>query len=222
MARALFNRKTHQTERGSKLNMHILRITAVALLAGVGVSPAQAATETGDFEVYGWGARDCTAIVTILDGEQGAQARGQLAEWISGYISARNRVVDGYYDLTPIKSQYPLVALARNICTNNADQLFESVVDAMMSTFSKLALSENSPIAQLSRNGRSATLNESTLLKVQQFLIAKEMLEEGSADGKYGPKTAEAIEAWQEGVGLTATGLPDIATLFLMAQQVDQ
>ncbi|MFB9149022.1 peptidoglycan-binding domain-containing protein [Roseovarius ramblicola] len=201
--------------------MRIFRTTAAALLLGAGTVPANAATESGDFAVYGWGARDCNAIVTVLGGEQAAQAQGQMAEWISGYISARNRVGDGIYDLTPIKSQYPLVALARNICTNNPDQLFEAVVDAMMTSFEKLALSADSPISQLSRNGRSATVNESTLLKVQQFLIGEGMLEGGSADGKYGPKTASAIEAWQEQAGLTTTGLPDVATLFVIAQQIE-
>jgi len=201
--------------------MRIFRTTAAALLLGAGTVPANAATESGDFAVYGWGARDCTSIVTILGGEQAAQAQGQLAEWISGYISARNRVTDDLYDLTPIKSQYPLVALARNICTNNPDQLFEAVVDAMMTSFSKLSLSDNSPLSQLSRNGRSANVNESTLFKVQQFLIGEGILEDGSADGKFGPKTAGALEEWQEGAGLTPTGLPDVATLFLIAQQID-
>jgi hypothetical protein len=200
--------------------MRIFRTTAAALLLGAITGPASAATESGDFAVYGWGARDCNAIVAILDGEQGAQARGQIAEWISGYISARNRVGDGVYDLTPVKSQYPLVALARNICTKNGDQLFEAVVDAMITSFSALRLPENSGISQLARNGRSATVNESTLLRMQQFLIGKGLLEAGSADGKYGPKTATAIEAWQTDAGLTATGLPDVGTLFLMAQEM--
>lgn len=201
--------------------MRIFCTTAAALLLGTGTVPANAAAESGDFAVYGWGARDCNAIVTILDGEQAAQARGQLAEWISGYISARNRVSDRVYDMTPIKSQYPLLALARNICTNNSDQLFESVVDAMLTSFSSLKLSENSTVFELSRNERSATVNESTLLKVQQFLIDENLLDEDSADGKFGPKTEAAIEEWQDEVGMTATGLPDVATLFLIAQQIE-
>lgn len=201
--------------------MRIIRTTAAALLLGAGMVPANAATQSGDFAIYGWGARDCNAVVATLEGEQGAQARGQLAEWISGYVSARNRVGDGVYDMTPIKSHYPLVALARNICTNNSDQLFEAVVDAMLTSFSSLTLSENSPVSELSRNERSATVNESTLLKVQQFLIDEGLLAEGSADGKYGPKTATAIEAWQEEVGMTVTGLPGVATLFLIAQQIE-
>jgi len=201
--------------------MHTFRTTTAALLLAAATVSANAATESGDFAVYGWGARDCTDIVAILDGEQAAQAQGQLAEWISGYISSRNRVVDGIYDLTPIKSQYSLVALARNICINNPDRLFEAVVDALTTSFSKLSMSDNSPLAQLTRNGRSANINESTLIKVQQFLIADGILEGGAADGKYGPKTAKALEEWQKSAGLPPTGLPDVATLFLIAQQVD-
>lgn len=200
--------------------MRIIRTTAAALLLATGTSPALAATTSGDFAVYGWGARDCNAIIAVIDGDQGAQARGQLAEWISGYITARNRVEDEVYDMTPVKSHYPLVALARNICTNNADQLFESVVDAMLTSFAAFKVSGNGAISALSRNGRATTVHEATLLQVQQFLIGKGLLDEGSADGKFGPKTAAAIESWQKDAGLQGTGLPDIATLFLIAQQM--
>ena len=181
--------------------------------------PANAATEDGDFAVYGWGARDCNAIVAVLEGEQGAQARNQLAEWVSGYIAARNRVTDGVYDMTPVKSHISLVALARNICANNADQLFESVVAAMLTSFEALRIPEDSPVVSLSRNDRAITASETTLVRVQEFLIAEGFLD-GSADGQYGPKTASAIEAWQEDTGLQTTGLPDVATLFLIAQEI--
>ena len=182
-------------------------------------TPALAATSEGDFAVYGWGARDCSAITTILNGEQAAQAQGQLAEWISGYISGQNRNVEGVYDLTPIKTHYPLVSLARNICANNADQLFENVVYAIVDTFSAMRLPANSPVVALSHNGNSVTVNESTVLLVQRFLVKAGVLGEAAADGQFGPQTADALEKWQESANLTVNGLPDMVTLFLMAQQ---
>jgi hypothetical protein len=208
------------TQKKVSKNMRSICAAAATTLA-VGISgSAIAATSDGDFAVYGWGARDCNAIVAILGGDQAAQAQGQMAEWISGYISSQNRTGENVYDLTPIKTHYPLVSLAKNICADNSDQLFENVVYAMVDKFSALRLPTNGPVASLSHNGNSLTVNEATVLLVQEFLITEGLLEAGSADGKFGSKTALAVETWQKSAGLTPNGLPDMVTLFLIAQKI--
>ncbi len=185
-------------------------------------TPALAATSDGEFAVYGWGTRDCNTIMTLLNGEQAAQAKAQLAEWISGFISAQNRMAEGLYDITPVKSHSPMVSLAQNICANNPDQLFENVVFAMVESFSALELTENSPLVQLSHNGQAVSVNEETVRRVQKILIADGKLPTGSDDGKFGPQTALSIEAWQGEADITVNGLPDMVTLFLMAKQATQ
>lgn len=202
--------------------MRNICLTIATTIALGTVTPATAATSDGDFAVYGWGARDCNTIIAVLGGDQEAQVRAQLAEWISGYISASNRKDAGVYDVTPIKSHFPLVSLAQNICANNADQLFENVVAAIVGNYKAFELSENSPIATLSHNGNSVNVNEATVRRVQEFLIADGKLAEGSADGQFGPQTAQAIEKWQSNSKLTVNGLPDMVTLFLMAQKFSQ
>jgi hypothetical protein len=186
------------------------------------VTPTFAATSTGDFAVYGWGARDCNTIMAVLEGEQAAQAQAQLSEWISGFISAQNRLSENLYDITPIKSHFPLVSLARNICANNTDQLFENVVFAMLESFEELRLVENSPLLQVSHKQQAVTVSEETLRRVQEILIADGKLPVGSADGQFGPQTAKAIETWQSEADLTVNGLPDMVTLFVMAQRSNQ
>lgn len=194
---------------------------ATALTLGT-VTPTLAATSDGSFAVYGWGARDCNTIMAVLAGEQAAQAQAQLAEWISGYISAQNRVEENLYDITPVKTHSPMVSLARNICVNNPDQLFENVVFAILESFSALKLVENSPLVQVSHNGQAVSVNEETIRRVQEVLIADGKLSEGAADGQFGPQTAQGIEAWQQEAGVTQNGLPDMVTLFLMGQQIER
>lgn len=194
-------------------------VTALALGA---VTPALAVTSDGDFAVYGWGARDCNTIMAILDGAQAAQAKAQLAEWISGYISAQNRTGEGVYDVTPIKSHVLMVSLARNICANNADQLFENVVFAMIEDFSAFIVPKNVPLVELSHKGNSVSVNESTVRRVQEILIADDKLPSGSADGLFGPILAQALEDWQAEENLTVNGLPDMVTLFLMAIKITE
>lgn len=196
--------------------------TAIAASLVVATSgSAIAATSDGDFAVYGWGARDCNAITTILGGDQAAQAKVQIAEWISGYISSANRNTDSVYDLTPVKTYIPMVSLAQNICINNSNQLLESVVYSMIAGFSEFRLPTDSPVVSLSHKGRSVTVNEATVLQVQQFLISEGQLD-GSADGQFGAKTAEALEKWQENADLTPNGLPDMVTLFLISKKIKQ
>lgn len=200
---------------------NICATLATALTLGT-VTPTFAATSTGDFAVYGWGARDCNTIMAVLEGEQAAQAQAQLAEWISGFISAQNRLSDDIYDITPIKSHFPLVSLARNICANNADQLFENVVFSMLESFAALRLAENSQLLEVSHNGLAVTVSQETVRQVQEILITDGKLPDGAADGQFGPQTAQALETWQSEADLTVNGLPDMVTLFVMAQQNNQ
>ena len=181
-------------------------------------TPALAATPDGSFAVYGWGARDCKTIMAVLDGEKAAQAKAQLAEWISGFISAQNRAAEGLYDITPVKSHSPMVNLAQNICANNPDQIFENVVFAVVKKYSALGLTKNSPLVKLSHKGQTVSVNEETVRRVQKILIADGKLPTGSDDGKFGTQTALSIEAWQGEADITVNGLPDMVTLFLMAK----
>jgi peptidoglycan hydrolase-like protein with peptidoglycan-binding domain len=65
-------------------------------------------------------------------------------------------------------------------------------------------------------------VNESTVRRVQEVLIADGQLPANSADGQFGALTAQAIEAWQADANLTVNGLPDMVTLFLMAQKITE
>lgn len=201
--------------------MQTFQAMAATVVLSVSTLPGFAATNEGDFAVYGWGARDCNTILSVLQGDKAAQARGQLAEWISGYVTGQNRSGGNVYDLIPIQSHYALVGLAQNICSNNSDQSFESVVAAIVENFSGWSLAGESPMVTVSHKGQSVELNELTLARVQEVLVAGDLLASAAADGKFGPQTAAALENWQQSVGLVPTGLPDMVTLFLMADRLE-
>lgn len=200
--------------------MNKIKAFIAAFTLSMSVLPSFAATHEGNFAVYGWGARDCKTIIAVLQGDAAAQARGQLAEWISGYITAQNRIADSVYDIVPVKSHYALVSLTQSICANNLDQSLEGVISAIVQNFATLKLSTESSIVTLTYNDQSVDLNEATLRIVQDFLVANDHLDAAAADGKFGPQTAMALERWQEASGLSPNGLPDIVTLFFLAQKL--
>ncbi len=60
--------------------------------------------------------------------------------------------------------------------------------------------------AHRARHARRASYSPSPLAGIQRILGV-------TADGAWGPRTAQALQRWQEGHGLPATGVTDLATV---------
>jgi hypothetical protein len=179
-------------------------------------SPLHAATSDGMFAARGVGAQACATFVENVKAEGGQDLRNSFALWISGYISHANRATEGTFDAVPIQDHGALADIAINICAANPDALVETVVNSLMTQLSDGRSTESTELQTLTAEDRSVNIRTDVLQRVQEKLAALDLLEARAADGKPGPKTAEALRRFQADVGLTLTGLPDPATLFIL------
>ena len=87
---------------------------------------------------------------------------------------------------------------------------------SVLATLAPLAVTRAEEAVDLSRGAASRVMRPAVLKGVQDRLIARGLLPEGSADGLYGDRTAEAVARFQEAAGVETTGLPDAWTIFLL------
>lgn len=185
---------------------------ALSLVSPLGA--AFAASEDGLFATRGTGSLGCADYVARIQGENGRQARNELALWLSGYLSHANRVQNGFYDVSPVNSNAALAMIVGRVCVSNPESLVETVVDSVLRAMNELAPRSETPQSVIRNGDFSVAIYEDVMLRVQRRLVAQGLLDSDAADGKWGPKTREAILAYQGKRSLRETGIPDPLTMF--------
>ena len=185
-----------------------------ALLATTG-TPSMA-QDAGGFVVRGMGSLECEQLFRALQSEQSDDVAARLVAWLSGYVSHANRADAEINDVLPYANLNGLGTVVARLCAGNRDAQVEAVTASALATLAPLAVSEPEDAVEL-RSGEAAVLMRPTVLQgVQERLIARELLPEGSADGVYGEQTATALASFQENTGIDPTGLPDAWTVFVL------
>lgn len=186
-------------------------LAAALLAAATAHAPASAADADGNFAIHGIGAIPCSDLTAGLLGGQAALRDG-LAAWITGYVSATNRLRAETYDATPIQQPLALTNMVVNICTTNQQALVETAVSSLIDILSVAALPSEAPQQDVTVGERGVRLRTGTLKHIQQALVDHGLLA-GVADGVFGPSTEKALREYQKYASLPETGLPDAATV---------
>ncbi|MCA1806383.1 MAG: peptidoglycan-binding protein [Actinobacteria bacterium] len=186
--------------------MAVFTLTAPTVLA---------ATNEGSFASRGLGARNCSEIIDLIQGPNEQIIEGQLAAWVAGYISHANRATQGVFDVMAIQDTSAVTTLVARICAQNPESLMEPAMATLLSSMSSAAQTTGSQILTVTHEDLSTIISQESLRMLQERLISLELLNDGSADGAFGPQTRGALERFQESKGLVQTGLPDPLTLFV-------
>jgi hypothetical protein len=195
--------------RGShrRLSPAILTILAGFLLAA---PPASSADSEGNFGVRGVGADQCDALLERL--EQNPEVVLPTVSWLMGYITATNRLQADTFDVSPILDGETLLELTISTCGVNPDISYEQATFEVVRALSEARTRSQTPVVTMEAEDASTQIRRETLVQVQDRL-RRLGHSSGPADGIYGPQTRDAIRAYQESVGLPASGVADSMTL---------
>lgn len=194
-----------------------ISVTAIILSFGLAVV-ANADTDKGLFSVRGIGAQKCTVITEAMTGDNAPNVRRRLGIWIDGYVTHKNRSEKGIFESSPIHNSLATAILVTEVCKKNPDILVDGVVNSVLRALGPLAATKQSELVTLKTEAGAVTITVGALTKVQIFLVEKGLLEAKQADGKFGPKTGAAIQAWQEQNNIPQSGLPEAFTLLSIAK----
>lgn len=172
---------------------------------------AKAADGTGAYALKGPGRVSCAALPEDGPGER------DLAAWVTGYVTAANRLTGDTFDLTPWQTVDVLMAQMRQYCAAHPQRTAEAALAELLEFVHPERLSVMESPVSLRDAGRVVVVYPSTLAMARGLLS-----ERGFPLGAAGPDALKrALGAYQAVHGLAVTGLPDIATLLSLMQPGD-
>jgi len=170
--------------------------------------PAHAADKDGRFSVRGLGSSKCSELTTAIEKKESASIQ-LYGSWLSGYVSASNRLISQTFDAIPGTSANDVLGVVAVLCGRNKDGLVESATYQALEALNPVRLRQDSPLITMQDGARTLKIRQEALMFVQTEL-ASAKLYKGSADGKPSPELARSIRAFQKAQKLPETGLPDM------------
>ncbi len=172
---------------------------------------AHAADADGNFAAKGVGQATCAHFVEQVDNK--SQLLAMYGGWLDGYLTAVNQAAPETYDVAPWQSTQLLARLIETHCRRNPEHNFFVVTNALVGQeLMPRRLIKSSPREEVKVGDVTEIHYQDTLRKAQEALKARGHYS-GGVDGKFGPRTQKAFEAFQKEAGLQVTGIPDQLTL---------
>jgi hypothetical protein len=187
------------------------RSAAIALLGAL-MAPGLAAGADADgrFAIKGAGVTTCERFVK--EREAGSTAYLQYAGWVMGYVSAVNTLEEDTFDIAPWEGTDLLLAILAANCAEHPEAPFAAAVQGMVESLHRDRLQETSQPVRFKVGEREFALYETIVRRMQERLKGLGHYA-STVDGDYGPGTQAAVKAFQESIGLEATGMPDPVTM---------
>ncbi len=186
---------------------YLLTLTLTGCMALASFS-AIAADKDGRFAIKGVGVAKCSQFVEHV---KQSKNLAEFGGWISGYLSAMNRMQDKTYDLAPWQDTQMLVLGIATFCQQNPDAQVHLAVATMAKSMEAERIKAHESLMALKQGDKVELIYRSVLKTVQTKLKAKGY--KITTDGVYGTSTQEALKAFQRSKKLEATGLPDAITI---------
>mgnify|MGYP001443242952 CR=1 FL=1 len=171
---------------------------------------AGAADAKGNFAIDGGGSQPCESFTTAKTKK--TTDYQIYAGWVDGYVTAANQYSKDTYDLTPWQTTELLLSALVKHCTANPTQPFIIAVNNMLAALKPARLQNKSELVMVQTTGGGSLVYKAVLESVQRKLAEKKLYS-GKIDGAYSPAVRDALRAYQGSERISASGLPDQATL---------
>jgi hypothetical protein len=196
-----------------------LPLAAAAALALAAAAPAYGADAEGRFAVKGAGGARCAVFVEAREARNEA-ALAAYQSWMSGYLTAANRLSPETFDMIAWQGVGVLLAAIEGHCRRNPDLPFHAAIGALVTALAPDRVTARSALVRIPAGETTLVIYEETLRRAQKQL-ADRKLYTGRVDGKFGDGTRRAIEAFQKSDNITVNGLPDQQTLFRLLRSAE-
>lgn len=171
-------------------------------------SPVKAADSDGNFAIRGLGSFTCEQFIQTL--ESNPESGDDYAEWMSGYLSAMNRLESETFDASYVASNSGLVTLATRVCANNPNVRVEEALASLLELMEPAKVTTESELVRVALGERSLMIRQSVLNQLVGYLVEEGYLEQSRS---FDNTVRDALIEFQQDRGLTVTGLPDFNTI---------
>lgn len=167
-----------------------------------------AADSQGRSSIRSLGAGKCSDLTAAVEQKDAARLT-DYGSWLSGYLSAVNRLVGKTYDALPTTRPSDAIGIVAVICQQNNEKLIENVAYQAIETLNDIRVRDYSPMITAKKDGESLTISEQTIRFVQVSLKTSGHYR-GDVDGQWSSSLSSSISKYQGEQNLPKTGLPDI------------
>lgn len=186
-------------------------LVAFAITALMSGPPAFASDQTGKFAVKAPGQIRCQTFTRLRAHRD--VSYDEVMGFVEGYMTAANRYEINTYDLAPWHNWEGLGIILANYCQANPNDHFVLAVEKLVAAMRPIRLAQSSPLIAIS-DGTHQTRVYEMILKRAQDVLRRRGLYSGPPDGRDSPELRTAFLTFQKSAGLSATGVPDNATLW--------
>lgn len=166
------------------------------------------------FAVEGAGRLDCSTYIQARK-DKGSGEFQRMIGFVEGYLSAANRYESDTFDLTPWHNAMAFDMIIEAHCKSKPGDTLVSVVQRMVPGLRPLRVASFSPLLEVGDSSNKTFIYEA-LLKRSQAVLRNTGFYQGEIDGKFNEQTRNAVANFQKAKGLTPTGIPDPATLWML------
>ncbi|WP_152553565.1 peptidoglycan-binding domain-containing protein [Erythrobacter longus] len=189
----------------------MLAIVIFCLLFGTAM--ARAETADRQFAVEGAGRASCAAYTEARDNNPQQAAR--YLGFIEGYLTAANRYEPNTFDLAPWHTVEAFALILDQHCMQSSDDRLAMVAQRLVVSMMPHRLASESELVELRQGDKSVLVYEKIIRRTQNQLALRGLFA-GERDGKDSPEYREALSRFQQIARLDQSGIPDVATLWVL------